>query len=609
MSAVAAVLRRDQRPISDVDVEGIASRISYRGTFDPHVWRSRHVALIEATHRVRKSDREVERIDGDPAVHIVADANLASRKSLVRELRARQRAVDLSTSDRELIRQAYLEWRTDCVHWLAGEFAFVIWDGHTDALFAAHDQMAARELFYSTDATLLVVSNELLGVRQHPDVTDALNEDAVGEFLLFGTPHRAADSSTIFLDIKRLLPGHLLSATEQRVDITRYWDFPLTEPMLKYKAPADYVAHFRQLLSDAVSDRLEDVPKAVAHLSGGLDSTSVTAIAAELGAIGRVSTSLTAISVVYYRISPDTEAFYSNLAAEKAGVSIEFLPADDFVLRRPLSIRAERLQDFAVGLSRRLQDTTASAAPLILSGKGGDELLTQTPLYAVMLQHSPFQADQLYRWLWHLTGRRPSLGGYRAYLGQLLRRSSRRDTTPGYPATTWLDPDFARRTHLEQRWHDAWRDASRPRHRTQPDVVRYMGNAVWNIRAEFLAPPSYAPSDATFPFADLRLIKFVMSLPPAPWNTRKQLLRDAMATALPREVLQRQKQPAPPFELSLVNRPDARWIDEWTPTQTLRGFVECDRVPPVHGADTIGRAVIDSRPLFLNEWLRAHGFE
>ncbi|CAN5807264.1 asparagine synthase (glutamine-hydrolyzing) [soil metagenome] len=606
MGAVIAVFRRDGRPVEVDEIGPMHERIRYRGVGAPSVWTNGSVSLTEATDFVRSTvarpDFTAHAADG---VYVVADAHLVGRRELVAELRARGCAADTGLADRELIRQAYLAWDDDCLLHLQGEFAFVLWDARSRRLFAAHDQLAARELYHAVYDDVIVISTELMALLRHPLVLRELDEGSIAHFLLFSTPRRPGDSATVFRDIRRLLPAHSLVADDQCFAVSRYWEFPLDRPMLRYASREEYVAHFRSLLKQAVAERMEDVPRIVVHLSGGLDSTSLAALACELIQEGTLGTEFSAITAGHNRVAPDVEAYYAHLTSMRLLLPTRFAWADDYVLRRPLTIRSEPMQDFSPGWTTHIERESAEVGELVLSGKGGDELLTQTRLYEVLLRYRTHEAVALYRWLWKMSGTRPRIGGYREYLRRLLRPNPPR-VAPGYPFPGWLDEGFVRRGGIEERWREAWSRRSERLHPTQPDIAEYMGQARWNTRNELLPAQTFRPLDYTMPFADLRLIDFVLSLPPWPWNSRKQLLRDAMATSLPEEVVHRRKQGAPVVAVHYTNQPGGEWVDRWTATETLKRFVRPDRIPQIFGSGTIERAVIDTRPLFLNEWMVAH---
>src|SRR6185503_13867437 len=108
-------------------------------------------------------------------------------------------------------------------------------------------------------------------------VSNTLNEIAVGDYLLFGV--NQDNSTTIFKDIQRLPPGHTLTVTNNEIKIRRDWA-PTLPAEVRYRDSESYVERFSELFSRAVKDRLRTDRVAIS-MSGGLDSTSLAAIASE----------------------------------------------------------------------------------------------------------------------------------------------------------------------------------------------------------------------------------------------------------------------------------------------------------------------------------------
>src|SRR4029078_2735258 len=123
----------------------------------------------------------------------------------------------------------------------------------------------------------------------------------------------------IFKDIQRLPPGHTLTIANNEVKIRRYWT-PSLPTEVRYRDSQSYVEHFSELLSRAVKDRLRTDRIAIS-MSGGLDSTSLAAIAPEYASVAR-------FCVVYDELMPDEERRYSSLAAGHLGIPVTHLNAD-----------------------------------------------------------------------------------------------------------------------------------------------------------------------------------------------------------------------------------------------------------------------------------------
>lgn len=591
------------RPLLPSDWEGIAARLATRSSTGTQSVHRGHVLMLDATDTVRASSQPwTEPTDGVP-VDVVADVHLSNRRRLLARMR-----MPTSTSDRQIVRATYLREGLRGLDSLEGEFAYAVLDGRTGVVHLGVDPLATRELYVAAADGVILASTELLALLTHPDVDSAPDEVGIANYLIRGRVLRAGMTNTAYASIERLLPGHRMTLRPDGSRTTiRWWDVPVDVPMTRTSTPQDLVVQFREILQEAVVDRLDDVPRAAVALSGGLDSTAISALAMDAMRDGRVTTQLQAITVVYDRLAPDDEAFYAGLAAARSGLPLTYLPLDEYTMTRPVELRAEPLADPFSGRARRIVRATAELGPLVLTGKHADEVLTQTPLHRVLNGLSWVKAAELYSWLWRWEGSRPGLGGRRDFVRGLLRRPVDVGWASESPPA-WINPDFARRVDFDARWHAEWTQEPASRHPTQPDLPRNLGQARGGIREQFMTPdPGVVAAEATYPFADMRLIRFLLALPPSPWNVGKSLLRGAMHGLVPSEILERRKTPAPPVERVLLHREDARWVESWRASTRLSPFVREDALPNVYGAQDMWRAVIDSRPLFLDEWLRAIG--
>ena len=207
-----------------------------------------------------------------------------------------------------------------------------------------------------------------------------MNEIAVGDFLLFGLNQDPA--TTTFVNIRRLVAGHSLTRDEGSAQTRRYWTVP-ADGRIRYRRPSDYVEHFRGLLRTAVADRLA-ASRVDVWMSGGLDSTSITAIARELLAERGGRTDLHAHTVVYDTLIPNDERRYARIAAGALGVPISFFAADDYAPfegwdRADLHTPEPNANPFLLLRFQQLKEVAAHGR-VLLCGEGGDEVFWRSDL-------------------------------------------------------------------------------------------------------------------------------------------------------------------------------------------------------------------------------------
>jgi asparagine synthase (glutamine-hydrolysing) len=261
----------------------------------------------------------------------------------------------------EDILSAYERWGEDCVKHLIGDFAFAISDGKK--LFCARDHMGVKPFFYTHAGGEFKFSSTLNDLRA--GVSNTLNEIAVGDYLLFGV--NQDNSTTIFKDIQRLPPGHTLTVANNEIKVKRYWA-PSQPAKVRYRDRESYVEHFSELFSRAVKDRLRTDRVAIS-MSGGLDSTSLAAIACE-------HASVAGFCVVYDELIPDEERRYSSLAAEHLGIPVTHLNADRYGLFDGDMDQAEPfLVSVKTGQFNDLLRLCAGFSSVALTGYDGDALI------------------------------------------------------------------------------------------------------------------------------------------------------------------------------------------------------------------------------------------
>jgi asparagine synthase (glutamine-hydrolysing) len=512
------------------------SFMAFRGPDAQDCWLDFNVGLGQALLRTTfEAEREQQPCSLDGQVRVVADVRLDGRSDLLRRLRDGGRAVANDAPDVELLLHAYHLWGEGCLDHLMGDFAFALWDGREEKLFCARDQFGVAPFYYAEVPDGLLFSNTLNCLRLHPQVTDELNDHAVGDFLLFNMNMDPA--TTTFAGIQRLPPASALTWQEGGLRIRRYWSMPEWNGYLRYRRAEDYVEQFGELFTQAVADRLR-TDRLSTHLSGGLDSSSIAITAQRLLADGGASFDLRAFTIIFERLIPDKEPEYVRQIEEATGLPTEYLVADDYLEADPPEHPLFMTPEPSIGPSRTadrdLMQRAAAHGRVLLIGLGGDPALMFVPTYWIEWLRSGqirrlVQAHWQYVRLFH---RRPPL-----YWRASMRHRRKTAERPSLP--DWVNPAFAAEMNLsarqEQLQADGWAHIDRPGMAASP---------FWsNLFA--MADPGFTsfPVKPRFPFFDLRLVRFLQAVPPVPWMVRKKLLRDAMQGVLPEAVRSRPKTP------------------------------------------------------------------
>jgi asparagine synthase (glutamine-hydrolysing) len=604
MSGIVGLVNLDGAPVDRHLLGRMTEFMEFRGPDAQRVWVNGHVGFGHTLLRTTdEAAREAQPFSLDGETWIVADARVDGREELIARLRAEGREIQPGAPDCELILHAYHAWGEGCVERLIGDFAFAVWDGRERRLFCARDHFGVRPFYYARVGSTLIFGNTLNCVRLHPAVSDELNELYIGDFLLFGYSQEVA--TTVFVDILRLPPAHCLSLSRDYLRLHQYWALPNEVVLRDQRRARDVLDEFGHHLRAAVEDRLRTNCVGVL-MSGGLDSTSVAAVAHQALAKKYENFELRAYCGVYDYLIPDEERHYAGLAAESIGIPIDFLPLDNFSpyehwkqtnFRRPEPFH-NPLFVVKVELWRRL----AERSRVSLSGWDGDAVMCELlkPYFTTLFRERRFGRLARDCWSYMRWKGEPPPVGVRTWLRQQWRRVP--ESRPTLP--TWLNRDFAARLDLAGRWEE-WQRKPRPAHDIRPNLYSLFRSSLWTgLFEEYDCEVTLRPVEFRHPLADLRLVNFLLSVPPAPWLVGKEILRAAMRGVLPERIRQRPKSPVRQDAVTkLVCAGRCPGIDKFTPTPQLKEYVTPEAIPDLKVED-IWQVWINLRPLSLNHWLQ-----
>jgi asparagine synthase (glutamine-hydrolysing) len=257
-------------------LQAMIDTLAPRGVDDQGVWTAGHVGLGHTRTAIidvagGRQPLVAER-DGRVAGVISYNGEVYNFKQLRSELRERGHRFE-TRSDTEVVLRAYLEWGTGCAQRLEGIFAFAIWDPRSERLVLVRDRLGIKPLFYSRTADGVVFGSEPKALLAHPLVSPTVTMEGLREvFSIAKQPGKA-----VFRDMSEVLPGHVLTISRAGVVDTSYWTLearPHTDSL------EQTITRVRSLLDEIVLRELvADVPLCT-MLSGGLDSSAVSAVAA-----------------------------------------------------------------------------------------------------------------------------------------------------------------------------------------------------------------------------------------------------------------------------------------------------------------------------------------
>jgi asparagine synthase (glutamine-hydrolysing) len=544
MSGFIGIFNADGAPVDCGLLNRLTGSLTFRGPDARAVWCQGSVGFGHTLFRTtREAQYERQPFTLDQQVWIVADARVDAREDLVRELACGYDLALNQTPDVELILRAYLKWGEACLDHMIGDFSFAIWDSRSRRLFCARDHFGVKLFYYAWIGASFIFSNTIAALRLHPQITNRLNERALGDFLLFDLNWTL--DTTFFADIQKLPAAHQLTVIDTGLKRRKYWQL-VEQETVRFRNEADYIEGFRERLDEAVSDRMR-TDKVAISLSGGVDSTNMALAARNVDHRCGQQTDLKAFSIVYDRLLPDDERHYSEMAAQCLNIPVHYLCADSLqpydAWSELLCYQPEPLHNPVLIISLNFYNICSAHGAVLLKGSGGDEIFRCPKLLTELRYQGLSQAltdfcRSIFRH--HVF---PAIGtGILAH----LRKFGRRRIEPDAAFPDWLRPEFARKLSLLDRWA-LWRNESR--------AIDPLDALATPREPRFIAPlwerhlccadigHHGVPVETRSPYLDLRVVAFGLSLPKMPWTCNKHLLRRLGAATLPREITSRPKTP------------------------------------------------------------------
>ena len=599
MSGFAAVFHLEGAQVERAWLEAMARSLAPRGPDGTEIWVSGSAGLCHTLFRTSDANdggTQIASLDG--SVRLVSDARIDDRYTLINRLP--QGSIDLRTaSAAELILHSYAVWGEACVEHLLGDFAFVIWDARRGRIFGARDQMGVKLFFYAHLGPYLIISDALDAIRQIPIVPSQLDDNAIGDFLLVGFNKYPA--RTYFKEIRRLPAAHCLSAGSDGLRTKRYWTLPVEEPIY-YRRADDYPDCFFELLHTAVRDRLPGGPLGIL-MSGGLDSPALAVASVQLGAM------TTAFTSVFDRLLPDEERHYARLVARHLKIPIEYTVEDDqpwgWEPDSPPIHTPEPLDDpLRLAACRKYYRDLSAHARVFFLGDGPDAALSyEWRTHLTWLIRARKWGRLCKDFGLHFAAHRripllatlPRLLKERYFLQRFLPDSS----DASFPSS--INQEFGRRLGLKERWEEIREEPLMP-HPVRP--VAYTSFACdFPMGGTEDYDPAFTGTPSVFlhPFWDVRVVRFLLTVPAIPWCRSKFLVRTALRDLIPEAVRMRPKAPLAGFPYLELIRRHANYPELGRAPELTR-YLDIEGLPRRPSQD---REKVDQelKALSLNYWL------
>ena len=557
-------------------------------------------------------DQPIRNEDG--TVWVVFNGEIFNYIELRRDLEARGHRF-YTHSDTEVIVHLYEEHGLEFVAQLNGQFAIALWDAPRRRFVLARDRVGIRPAFYSVVDGQLLFGSEVKALFASGLLRAGLNADVLGQIFTYWAP---LPGQSVFQGVDSLPPGHLLIAENGALRTHRYWDWDFDPQAVDGNRSTDsFREELRALLIDAVRLQLRaDVPVG-AYLSGGLDSSIVTAIIKTL-----TDTPLRTFSLTFADAEFDEREFqqqmvrhlgtdHSEMVCTRATIAADF-PRMIWHIETPV------VRTAPTPLMALSQSVREHGFKVVLTGEGADEVFAGYDLFREARVRRFIARNPTSKWRPRLLERlypylRNSPGGSSAMARQFFAQGFEHIDRPVFahlPRWQTTSRVFRFMTPELQARYAAW-DPLAAMEATLPSAInrwKPLGRDQY-VEAQSLMSGYLLCSqgdrvamansiEGRFPYLDHRLIEFACALPPRlrlSGLNEKYLLREAFADDLPATVARRVKQPyrAPDGISFFTDGKPVPWVAELMGQAAIdrAGFFDARAVELLMRKCAAGRAI------------------
>ncbi len=591
-----------QQPFGVEKLQAMLETLIHRGPDDEGVHVAPPVALGARRLSIIDLDTGHQPLSNeDETVWVAQNGEIYNYVELREELEAKGHKFR-TRGDTEVIAHLYEEDGPDFVDKLVGMFAIAIWDSREEKLIVARDRLGQKPLYYTKTGDGLLFASEIKALMAAGSISREIDYGALGEYF---TKLYIGGERTIYEAIRKLPAAHRMTATKSGVEIERYWD-PWKVPQRSgVLVEDDLVEELGELLRDAIRLRLRsDVPLGC-FLSGGIDSSLITALACGLSS--NVKTFTVGFDKADYDEAPPAKLLAERLGTEHHEYRVGGGPGE--IVKRIPEIFDEPFADSSAVPTWQVSRMTRQEVTVALSGDGGDEVFGGYRRY--LARRMAQRYNKLPRPARRIASGLASLldepgdrygGSFRKKLRMFTTYAAQIEEKPGASRLEYFTPamqmGLLAPNVLEAVLDGPLEEPSRRKELDPVDLIMrtdledYLPD---DILAKVDRTSMDVSLEARAPLLDHRVVEFMLSLP-VEWKLRgktgKYLLKRLAEKVLPQEVVHRPKHG---FAISLHSwfksgAEGASMLRELAATRGMSELVRGDAVTDLLASHDAGKA-------------------
>ncbi|QJD85260.1 asparagine synthase (glutamine-hydrolyzing) [Cohnella herbarum] len=368
MCGIVGIYDITGNPINEINLIKMRDVLTHRGPNDTGIYTDhnfglgfRRLSIID----IENGHQPMTTVDG--RYTIAFNGEIYNHVELRHRLIAEGHTF-ITKSDTEVLLQLFVQKGFACLQDLNGMFSFAVWDSKSKELFFARDRIGIKPFYYYFDRSRFVFASEIKAIIADDSIPREPNYEGISDYLHF---MYIPDEKTFFQGIKKLLPGHFGTLNLNKgLTISEYWDVDYS---INNKSEKEYIVELQNLLTDSIKLQLRSDVQIGCHLSGGLDSSTVSCLSSN-----QIAAPLMTFTGKFSESKYFDETKYAKIVSKHANTNyIEASPEEGYY-RTVLPKLIWHMDEPCAGpgmISQFLVSEKASKhVRVVLGGQGGDEL-------------------------------------------------------------------------------------------------------------------------------------------------------------------------------------------------------------------------------------------